>query len=706
VIEYLAGGRNVIITTPTASGKTLAFSLPIFERLTHNPQSRALVVYPTKSLSNDQLQFFREVEEATGIKSGAEIYDGDTPRYKREFIRQNSRIVISNPFEIHRTLLWHSKWSEFFRNLEFVVFDEAHVYTGIFGSNTAMLVRRLRRVCEKYGSRPVFVLSSATLANPLEFATRFAGQDLSFELVSEDGSPASRKHFVFYNPYFDGVGTLSTHEETVKVITALVRHGRKTLGFTVSRKMAELVARWTRDELERHGITSAVSSYRAGYLPEERRQIERAFREGELKAVVSTSALELGIDIGSLEAVVISGFPGSVLSTWQRAGRAGRRGEESIIFLIGFQGPLDQYYMKHPEVFFGKPHESAIVSLDNPYILSGQILCASAELPLIRERDEKYFGESLGDVLEELKRRKLVARIKDSYIHTGRVAPTEYVQLESMWGEEFRVMSLGRLLEKMDIYHAYREAHPGAVLYHRTDSYVVTRFDLDTRLIEVERRDVDYYTEPLIVTDITVTSEESVRKFGNLEVHFGSVHVTENPVGYKLMRHEKSAGTFRLNLPPLPFDTKALWYTLDAQGSDSIEAAGMDLAGGLHGAEHAMIGVMPVHLMADRRDIGGVSTLFHEHTQAPTVFIYDGYPGGIGIAEKASAIFPDLAKTTLGVVQECRCRSGCPGCIYSPKCGNDNRPLDKHATIVILQQLLQRAGAKDFPGAGRLNTLK
>lgn len=653
-------------------------------------------MYPTKSLSNDQLQFFREVEDGTGIKAGAEIYDGDTPRSKREFIRQNSRIVITNPFEIHRTLPWHSKWSEFFKNLEFVVFDEAHVYTGIFGSNVAMLVRRLRRVCEKYGSRPVFVLSSATLANPLEFATRFAGQDLNFELVSEDGSPRSQKHFVFYNPYYDGIGTLSTHEETVKIISMLVKYGRKTLGFTVSRKMAELIARWTRDELKRHGIPPAVSSYRAGYLPEERREIERAFREGDIKAVVSTSALELGIDIGSLEAVVISGFPGSILSTWQRAGRAGRRGEESIVFLIGFQGPLDQYYIRHPEAFFGRPHESAVVSLDNPYILSGQLLCASAELPLNRERDRKYFGESFEDVLEELRTRRLVARIKDSYIHTGRVAPTEFVQLESMWGEAFKVMSSGSLLERMDIYHAYREAHPGAVLYHRADSYIVTHFDLDAKLIEAERREVDYYTEPLITTNISVISEESVRKFGNLEVHFGGVNVTETPVGYKLMRHERPAGVFPLSLPPLMFDTKALWYTLDSEGEDLIEASGMDLAGGLHGAEHAMIGVMPVHLMADRRDIGGVSTLFHEYTQAPTVFIYDGYPGGIGIAEKASVLFPDLARTTMSVVSDCRCSDGCPGCIYSPKCGNDNKPLDKRATAAVLGWLLGKIGDQAF----------
>ena len=479
-IDRIRAGKNVIITTPTASGKTLAFNIPVFERLETDPAARALYLYPTKALSNDQLGTVEEMAQFTGISAKPAIYDGDTPQSKRAAIRENSRIIISNPHELHQVLSWHAKWRLLFSGLEFVVIDEAHRYRGVFGSHIALLIRRLVRLCRHYGSDPQFILSTATLANPVEFAARLTGQ--SCDLVGEDGSPRGRNHFVLYNPFYDGIGERSTHQETKDLLVSCVKENLQTLCFTGSRKMAELVTIWAREDARRTSarLAESISAYRAGYLPEERRAIERQLKDGALKGVVSTNALELGIDIGSLDAVIISGYPGTMMSARQQAGRAGRKGGESLAFLVAQANPLDQYFMNHPHQFFSRSHEHAIVDTENPYIVSGHLLCAAAEMPLREDPDREFFGESFSFLLQELESSDLVRRTSRGWVYSGRGRAADAVKLGGIPGETFRIICHGRLLETMDRGQAYREAHKGAIMLHQGETYVVNEMDLET----------------------------------------------------------------------------------------------------------------------------------------------------------------------------------------------------------------------------------
>jgi DEAD/DEAH box helicase domain-containing protein len=428
-IESLRAGKNIVITTPTASGKTLAFNIPIFERLHQDKSATALYLYPTKALSNDQLKAIKEFENLSEIGVNPNVYNGDTPPNKRPKIREVSRIIISNPYELHQVLPWHYKWQKFLSNLKFVVIDEAHQYRGVFGSNVAFLIRRLRRICSFYGSNPQFILSTATLANPIEFGEKLTG--LSLELIANDCSPKGKKYFIFYNPYFDGVGTLSTHLETKDLFLFFVRKELQTLCFTVSRKMAELIASWSKKELKESEpyLMDKITAYRAGYLPEERREIENNLKNGVLRGVTSTNALELGIDVGSLDSVVISGYPGTIISTWQQAGRAGRGVSESVATLVAFQNPLDQYFMRHPKVFFDKSHEHAIIDLSNPYIISGHLMCAASEMPIKLAEDGISFGGNAEDILKALEKQGLVQNTPNGWVYSGKGRAAEAVSL-------------------------------------------------------------------------------------------------------------------------------------------------------------------------------------------------------------------------------------------------------------------------------------
>jgi len=706
-IEKLRAGKNVIITTPTASGKTFAFTIPVFERMYSNKSATALYIYPTKALSNDQLKGLKEFENLSGIRVTPAVYDGDTPRSRRPAIRETSRIIISNPYELHHVLPWHYKWQKFFSNLEFVVIDEAHRYRGVFGSNVAFLLRRLQRILDFYGAHPQVVLSTATLANPVEFGEKLVG--VPFDLVDNDGSPHGKKYFMFFNPYYKGAETLSTHTETKDVFLYFVRNRLQTLCFTVSRKMAELITMWSRREVaekEPH-ITERITAYRAGYLPNERRDIENKLKNGILMGVTSTNALELGIDIGSLDSVVISGYPGTVISTWQQAGRAGRGTDESVVTLVAFQNPLDQYFMHHPDVFFGKSHEHAIIDLKNPYIVSGHVMCAAAELP-VKKEDEKYFG-SIEGILRVLEIEQLVRDTENGWVYMGRGGgrATEAVQLDTISSDIFKVVCDGKLLETMDRPQAYREAHEGAVLLHQGETYLVEELDLKNGVAYVKKSDVDYYTEVLKVVDITVLEEKERKDLGAVSFCSGSVKVTEEYTGYRIMKYDKVVGIHPLDLPALTFRTIGLWIEVPEYMKEAIwkkkkkyrdikeklikrtekDVKNELFAGGLHGAEHALIGVMPFHVMCDRWDIGGVSTIRHSDTGKATVFVYDGFEGGIGLTERAFELIGDIVKMAYELVKDCTGDSGCPACIYSPKCGNDNRPLDKRGTKLILGEL-------------------
>jgi DEAD/DEAH box helicase domain-containing protein len=686
-INCIRSGKNVIITTPTASGKTLAFNLPVFERLASDPEARALYLYPTKALSNDQRITLEQMAQFTGISARPAIYDGDTPQSKRAAIRENSRVIISNPHELHQVLSWHAKWRQFFSNLKFIVMDEAHRYRGVFGSHIALLIRRLVRLCHFYGSSPQFILSTATLANPLEFAGKITGQP--FDLVDDDGSSHGRKHFVLYNPFYDGIGERSTYQETKDLLVSCVKEDLQTLCFTGSRKMAELVTLWAREDARRSSarLAESISAYRAGYLPEERRLIERSLKESVVKGVVSTNALELGIDIGSLDAVIIAGYPGTMMSTRQQAGRAGRKGGDSLAILVAFANPLDQYFMNHPHHFFNRPHEHAIIDTRNPYIVSGHLLCAAAELPLREDPDRMYFGELFPELLSELASTDLIRKTSRGWVYSGRGRAADAVKLDGIPGSTFRVLCHGRLLETMDQAQAYREAHKGAIMLHQGETYIVSEMDLGTNTIRVATTDVDYYTQPLKEVDLSIIETLETYLVHGARCAFGDVEVTERYTGYKIMRKDTIIGLEPLDLPPITFRTKAFWVIPTTDTEQCVKHSNLDLAGGLHGAEHAIIALMPLHVMCDRWDIGGLSSPAFGENCEPVIFVYDGYEGGIGLAEKAYELLPEVLISAHELVRDCGCDDGCPSCIYSPKCGNDNQPLDKKATILILEDL-------------------
>lgn len=686
-INHIRAKRNVIITTPTASGKTIAFNIPVFDCLQARPEARALYLYPTKALSNDQYSTLDQMTRFTGIPAQPAIYDGDTSQSKRAAIREHSRIIISNPHELHQVLSWNAKWRSVFSNLEYIVIDEAHRYRGVFGSHIALVIRRLLRLCRHYGSSPHFILSTATLANPREFARHLTGQD--FELVDADGSPHGRKNFVLYNPFYNGIGERSTHQETKDLLVSCIREDLQTICFTSSRKMAELVTVWAREDARRSSarLAESISAYRAGFLPEERRRLERQLKEGEMKAVVSTNALELGIDIGTLDAVIISGFPGTMMSTRQQAGRAGRCGGEALAILVAQANPLDQYFMSHPDQFFSRSHEHAIIDTENPYIVSGHLLCAAAELPLKEETDLDLFGESASGLLSELGSSDLVRKTTRGWVYSGRGRAADAVRLDGVPGETFRIMCHGRLLETMDRGQAYREAHKGAIMLHQGETYVVTEMDLEMHTIRVTETDVDYYTQPLKEVDLSIIEILDTRVVNGVSCAFGEVEVTECFTGYKIKRGDTIIGVEPLALPALTFRTKAFWFIAPPAAERAIYDRGLDFAGGLHGAEHAIIALMPLHVMCDRWDIGGLSSPAFGDEGEPVVFVYDACEGGIGLAEKAFGILPSIFSSGSQLVKDCRCDDGCPSCIYSPKCGNDNQPLDKSATILLLEEL-------------------
>lgn len=674
-IDLIRNGANVVITTPTASGKTLAFNLPILEKL-YKTESTALYIYPLKALANDQLEKLNNLCEQTGIDLKPRTYDGDTPSHQRPKIRKEARIILTNPYGLHQYLPWHQKWGEFFSNLEYVVLDEAHRYRGVFGSNVAMLIRRLRRILANYGSDPQFILSSATIANPKEFSKKLVGKD--FKIVARDGSEQGKKWFIFWNPIrYPGK---SVHRQATELFTIFVGMGFQTLLFTISRRLAELTSRWAKELTDKK-----VASYRAGYLPEERREIEEALRTGELDGVASTNALELGVDIGELDSVIMAGYPGSIISTWQQAGRAGRGAEDSVVTLMAFEDPLDQYFMKHPAKFFDSVHEHAVIDIKNPHILSGHLLCASAEFP-IKEDDSQFFGK-IPQILPRLEEEGLVQKTPMGWVYTGTGRPTGTVSINDISAKIISIVNEGDLIEAMEKSRAFEEAHTGAVLLHRGETYLVQKLDLEKREAQVIKEDVDYYTQAVKQSRTKIISVDKKLTLGDINLLLGNLHVKESVVAYKVMRYGQTQQTYDLNLPPVEYNSQGIWFTLPSSLGERIGESGW--RGGLHGVEHALIAMSPFYALCDRWDIGGFSTPHEPSTGKPTIFIFDGFEGGIGIAAKLYHLFDQLVETTEELVKDCDCDEGCPSCIYSPKCGSGNEPLDKEATLSILTYMLR-----------------
>ncbi|HJK03889.1 MAG TPA: DEAD/DEAH box helicase, partial [Methanocorpusculum sp.] len=490
-------GENIILTTPTASGKTLAYTLPVLEKLMQNRDATALFIYPTKALARDQLGVLQELDMDLVAKTRPAIYDGDTPRDARAKIRSSSRIILTNMYELHQILAWRMKWGDFWANLSFVIIDEAHRYRGIFGSHIALLLRRLRRICNYYDAHPQFILSSATIGDAPSFAETLTG--VAAVEIANDGSPRAQQTFRLYNPWCSGKSSLSA---TADLIQDQVRSGMQTLCFTKSRNMAEITALRCRESLP----GSSISSYRGGYRPNERRVIENDLKKGDIAGVISTNALELGIDVGGLDSVIICGFPGTMMSVRQQAGRAGRGGKDALITFIANLNPLDQYFMRCPDAFFDAPHERPILDLENPYLLREHILCAAAELPYRTERDGEYFGPLAAEIVRSLKEEHLLASTPKGYVYCGTEPPAQQVSLSGRMSGTCTVMHGSRVLETMDTSQMFREAYPGAVLYHQGERYRVEEVNRKNLIVHVKNITENYHTRPFYTTDVRVLS--------------------------------------------------------------------------------------------------------------------------------------------------------------------------------------------------------
>jgi DEAD/DEAH box helicase domain-containing protein len=710
--ELLSGeGANVVIATGTASGKSLCFALPTLQAAASDPRVRALYLYPTKALAQDQARKLTALRLPQTVPA---IYDGDTPQQQRRQIRQRATIVLSNPDMLHLGILpAHEHWAEFLHHLHYVVLDEAHVYRGVFGSHVAQVVRRLRRLCAAYGSSPRFVLASATIAEPQRFAERLVG--LPFVAVTDDGAPHPERTVVLWNPPLEDpdLGTRrSALAEASFILSEAVLAGARAIGFAPTRKAAELIYTYTRQRLQERtrdwrgsGASPAerIQPYRAGYTPQQRRDIERRLFDHELDAVIATSALELGIDVGSLDVALVTGFPGTVTSLRQRWGRAGRAGHGWAVLVAG-QDALDQFFMREPERLFSRPVEEAVIDLANSQILDAHLQSGAYELPLTAE-DEQYFGEAGMLRAARLADAGRLRRTASGLVWAQPHSPAAQVNLRSASAEQFLIVEsrTGAILGTSEQERVFRTAHPGAVYLHLGESYLVRRLDLDERIVHVEDHTAAYYTMPKVDKNVLVAGQALTRPLvPGAALFFGEIEVTEQVIGYQKrnLTDDRVIDTVALDLPEQVFTTEALWFTLEQASLQQIlgmappEDARSDerlVAGSLHAAEHALIAILPLYAMCDRWDIGGLSTAWHWQTDQATIFIYDGYPGGIGLTRRACEAFESLAADARTLIAECPCESGCPSCVQSPKCGNLNEPLNKDGALQLLTALTAQA---------------
>ncbi|MBW8087391.1 DEAD/DEAH box helicase [Streptomyces hygroscopicus subsp. hygroscopicus] len=712
--EHALRGESVVVATGTASGKSLAYLAPVLSTLldgAEEPSGRgttALYLSPTKALAADQRRAVAGLTAPLGTGVRAAVYDGDTPVEEREWVRQYANYVLTNPDMLHRGILpGHPRWSSFLRALRYVVIDECHTYRGVFGSHVAQVLRRLRRVCARYGSSPVFLLASATASDPAVAAGRLTG--VPVVEITEDGSPRGEVVFALWEPPLtelhgeQGAPVRRTATaESADLLTDLAVQGVRTVTFVRSRRGAELIALIAQERLAEvdRSLPGRIAAYRGGYLPEERRALERALHSGELLGLAATTALELGMDIAGLDAVVVAGYPGTRASLWQQAGRAGRTGEGALAILVARDDPLDTYLVHHPDALFRQPVESTVLDPDNPYVLAPHLCAAAAELPLT-EPDLELFGPATTELMPQLEQRKLLRRRATAWHWTRRERAADLTDIRGAGGSPVQVVeaATGRLLGTVDAAAAHTTVHEGAVHLHQGRSYLVRQLDLDDSVALVEEASPPYSTTARDTTAISILETTTEIPWGDARLCFGSVEVTNQVVSFlrrKLITGE-ILGESKLDLPPRTLRTRAVWWTVTEDQLEEARVHPQALGGALHAAEHASIGILPLFATCDRWDIGGVSIPLHPDTLLPTVFVYDGHPGGAGFAERAFHTAARWLAATREAIAACECEAGCPSCIQSPKCGNGNDPLDKKAAIRLLTTLL--AGAPEHPPA-------
>jgi DEAD/DEAH box helicase domain-containing protein len=682
--DTAARGEHLILATGTASGKSLAFNLPVLDAIAREPKTRALYLYPTKALAQDQARALAELKPPD---VRAAIYDGDTPSERRWQIRKWANVILTNPDMLHVGVLpHHDRWADVLHNLRYVVVDEAHVYRGVFGSHVGNVLRRLRRLAHVYGAEPQFLFASATIANPGELAAALAGVEPT--VVADDAAPRAERTVLLWNPELidPELGLrASALGDASRLLAALVSRGLRTICFAKSRRAAELIHKFTSERVDAE-TAGRLAPYRAGYTPAQRREIERRLVEGELLGVSATDALELGIDIGLLDCAISVGFPGTVASLRQQWGRAGRRGH-GLAVLVASEDALDQYFMREPETLLERSVEAAILDYANPRVLDGHVRAAAFEAPI-----DGADRATLGD--EALERAALLPDLKETksgYVWAGRDYPAARIGLRSTTPDSFGVIEAesGTVLGIVERERAYSTVHEGAVYLHLGESYLVRELDLHGRAALVTPYRGDYYTQAKKETNTAIEEELRRERRCGLDLSFGRISVTERVVAYqkKSIRDQSTLETVELDLPETSFETEAIWYLPEPEQLEGL-AKMPKLLGTLHAAEHSMIALLPLWAMCDRWDIGGLSTNIHFQTSRPTVFIYDGHSGGVGITERGFAAFEGWVEDTARMLEGCPCSDGCPSCVQSPKCGNLNEMLDKDGALTFLRRMV------------------
>ena len=710
--DLVRAGRSTVVATGTASGKSLCYLLPALTGALEGPDRPALggtpttlYLSPTKALAADQLRALSALR-VPGLRAAG--YDGDTPTESRDWVRRHASYVLTNPDMLHRSILpGHPRWARFLRDLRYVVVDECHRYRGVFGSHVAAVLRRLQRLCAHYGSAPVFVLASATVSEPEVSAARLVGHDVV--PVTADGSPRGELVFAMWEPPLtalsgehDAPVRRSAVAEVADLLTDLVASGTRTVAFVRSRRAAETVSATARRLLGEvdASLADRVAAYRGGYLPEERRALEAALQSGRLLGVASTTALELGVDVAGLDAVLLAGWPGTRASLWQQAGRAGRAGQDALAVLVARDDPLDTYLAHHPQALFGRPVEATVLDPDNPHVLAPHLCAAAEELPL-GEDDLDRFGPHAAEVAAHLVQRGMLRQRPTGLHWTRSERASDLADIRGTGGRPVGLVeeATGRLLGTVDGGAAHVTVHAGAVYVHQGETYLVSTLDLDEQVAMLRSATPDFTTVARDVTDIAVVETSTTRVWGQVTLSLGTVQVTNQVVSFLRRRAitGEVIGEEPLDLPPRHLRTRAVWWTVTGAGLDTARLATADVPGAAHAAEHASIGLLPLFATCDRWDIGGVSTALHPDTGAMTVFVYDGQPGGAGFAERGHAAALAWLTATRDAIASCECPDGCPSCVQSPKCGNGNEPLDKAGAIRLLDVVLHDAAAAPLP---------
>ena len=712
-ILHVRAGRNVVVVTGTASGKTLCYTVPILEALVRDPAATVLCIYPTKALAQDQLRGLEALADGLeGLALLAGTYDGDTPANQRRKVRDRGQVMLTNPDMLHQGILPnHGRWGRFFTHLRFVVIDEIHAYRGVFGSHLANVLRRLRRICRHYKASPQFVCCSATIGNPKEHAEQLTG--VAMAMVDRDGSPRGRKKFVLWNPppiepatrpdgqALAGGERRSALWTAVELMTALVKNEIQTITFVQTRLAAELVFAYARERLEPFSpkLAARVHAYRGGYLPEERRDIERRLASGEILGVSSTNALELGIDIGSLDACILVGYPGTIASTWQRAGRAGRGSNDAMVFLVGQNAPIDQYLMCHSEYLFAQNPEQAVVDVDNPHVVVGHLKSALYELPM-PDDEAPAFGE-YASVMLELIEEQAEARHQDGqWYWASPDYPAAKVSLRNISGAVYTIQDTAeedRVIGTMDESSAMLQLHDHAVYLHGADTYFVDRLDMEEKVAFVTRKDLDYYTQAVQSSQLQIDEKEEEASWRDCVVGFGDVTVvTHIPMFKKVKFYSRdSLGFEELEMPPQQLETVALWLVPPDRAAETVRGHHRVFAEGLVGIANVLVEVAPMFVMCDVQDIGVVVDAANLGRDA--IFLYDRYPGGMGYAERCAEVMGELIESVHTVVSRCRCDDGCPSCVGAAvpsfalsdlDSGTRGRIPDKEAALIILHEIL------------------